>query len=444
MTLHEERERVQRAVEHSLAGVKCDPWLAQRVLAKAKGEEPVKKVSAAFILVIVLMLVTMAVGLAAGTGILEYLFRGSAKPAARQRELVQSVNAEHSGKGVSVTLTEALASGDKLSMAFSITADQPLWVHLLGVSVNEKDAPPQDTNVLNQFVGNPLEAGSRSTSGGLTCVLDEPLPSNAHVEVRLALLVPNGEIVHRSDFSTEEELHEAIGQGKVFLSGDHGEFQVEYDRIAARSDPEQNAVYAQLEPYYALERGLTAEETREMKRLESMMYTMADLYVHYGNMALLDDFTIDFILNADAENAVRLDRVESDGTPTHYGVQIERAVIDTMGFTLRARLYPVRDGWTEERIEQAASTFVFYDERREPLCFQDTWVEKDSGGWQTDELGKRYTEIHYRMPALESLPALVYAVPEGAGANEGPLWEEAIVLMPGGMADLREEAQGWP
>lgn len=68
-------------------------------------------------------------------------------------------------------------------------------------------------------------------------------------------------------------------------------------------------------------------------------------------------------------------------------------------------------------------------------------MEKDSGGWQTDELGNRYTEIHYRMPALESLPALVYAVPEGTGADAGPLWEDAVVLTPGGTADLKEEAR---
>lgn len=164
MTLHEEQERVQRAVEHSLAGMKSDPWLTQRVLARAKGEEPVKKVSAALILVIALMLVTMAVGLAAGTGLLDYLFRGGAKPSARQRDLLQSVNAEHSAKGVSIAVTEALASSGRLSMGFSITADQPVWVHLLDVAVNEEDAPPQDTNVLNQFVGDPMSEGSRTVS----------------------------------------------------------------------------------------------------------------------------------------------------------------------------------------------------------------------------------------------------------------------------------------
>ena len=55
MTLHEEQERVQKAVSNSLAHVQEDPWLSQRVLANAKGEEPVKrKVSLALVLCIVL------------------------------------------------------------------------------------------------------------------------------------------------------------------------------------------------------------------------------------------------------------------------------------------------------------------------------------------------------------------------------------------------------
>jgi len=56
MTLHEEQKKVQKAINHSLAHVQEDPWLAQRVLANAKGEEPVvKKISASMILVIVLL-----------------------------------------------------------------------------------------------------------------------------------------------------------------------------------------------------------------------------------------------------------------------------------------------------------------------------------------------------------------------------------------------------
>ena len=55
MTLHEEQERVQKAVSNSLSHVQEDPWLTQRVLANVKGEEPVKKkLSTALVLCIVL------------------------------------------------------------------------------------------------------------------------------------------------------------------------------------------------------------------------------------------------------------------------------------------------------------------------------------------------------------------------------------------------------
>ena len=67
MTLHDEQERVQKAVNNSLSYVQEDPWLTQRVLAQAKGEEPVKKkLSASAILVIVLITVSVTAALAAG------------------------------------------------------------------------------------------------------------------------------------------------------------------------------------------------------------------------------------------------------------------------------------------------------------------------------------------------------------------------------------------
>ena len=60
MTLHEEQERVQKAVGNSLSFLREDPWLTRRVLANAKGEKPVKrKFSLALVLSIVLGLAVM-------------------------------------------------------------------------------------------------------------------------------------------------------------------------------------------------------------------------------------------------------------------------------------------------------------------------------------------------------------------------------------------------
>ena len=60
MTLHEEQKKVRKAMESTLSGLQEDPWLAQRVLANVKGEEPVKKkISLALVLSIAAILAVM-------------------------------------------------------------------------------------------------------------------------------------------------------------------------------------------------------------------------------------------------------------------------------------------------------------------------------------------------------------------------------------------------
>ena len=40
------KQIVHRVIDNSLSGIQDDPWMAQRILANAKGEEPVvKKIS---------------------------------------------------------------------------------------------------------------------------------------------------------------------------------------------------------------------------------------------------------------------------------------------------------------------------------------------------------------------------------------------------------------
>ena len=60
MSLREEQEKVQEAMNSALSGLQEDPWLTQRVLANAKGEEPVKrKISLALVLGIVGIIAVM-------------------------------------------------------------------------------------------------------------------------------------------------------------------------------------------------------------------------------------------------------------------------------------------------------------------------------------------------------------------------------------------------
>lgn len=81
VTLHDEQKKVQCAINHSLSGLQEDPWLAAKILAAAKGEEPVKKkLSAAMVLAVALICVTLSGAIAAALnawGIISFASRHS-------------------------------------------------------------------------------------------------------------------------------------------------------------------------------------------------------------------------------------------------------------------------------------------------------------------------------------------------------------------------------
>ena len=59
------RTEFSESLDRRLSGLQGDPWLRTKVLAKAEGEKPVKKISATTVFVIVLLVLTMAGALAA-------------------------------------------------------------------------------------------------------------------------------------------------------------------------------------------------------------------------------------------------------------------------------------------------------------------------------------------------------------------------------------------
>lgn len=88
MELHEEQKKVQQAVRHALRHVREDPWLAKKILAQAKGEKPMKKLSSVMLAATLIMAATLAVAIAAGSflGWNDFfkIFHGTALPKAAQ------------------------------------------------------------------------------------------------------------------------------------------------------------------------------------------------------------------------------------------------------------------------------------------------------------------------------------------------------------------------
>ena len=60
MNLKSEQKKVQTAMDAALSGLQEDPWLAQRVLANTKGEEPVKKKGIGALVLVVILVLAMA------------------------------------------------------------------------------------------------------------------------------------------------------------------------------------------------------------------------------------------------------------------------------------------------------------------------------------------------------------------------------------------------
>ena len=124
MSLHEEQERVQTAMNATLSGLREDPWLARRVLANAKGEEPVKKKMSVGILMIVFILAVTVVAFAASNwgGIADFLGRIVGGWNVNEEAIVTPVIRENTSKWLSLTATEAYWAEDGLSVILKVDA----------------------------------------------------------------------------------------------------------------------------------------------------------------------------------------------------------------------------------------------------------------------------------------------------------------------------------
>lgn len=128
MNLNDEQKKVQNAMNHTLSGLQEDPWLAQRVLANAKGEEPMgKKVSGAFVAVCILLILTMATAVAAGV---LYLGRGldaelqiteEIREVYQETELFDAPDLSVTQNGVTVKMDECIVDEHAAYLAFRVS-----------------------------------------------------------------------------------------------------------------------------------------------------------------------------------------------------------------------------------------------------------------------------------------------------------------------------------
>ena len=122
MTLHEEQEKVQKAMKSTLSGLQEDPWLTQRILANTKGEEPVKKkMSLCALMIAVILSVSVAAFAATNwTGITEFLGGIVGGWNVNEEAIVTAAIKENTSKWINLTATEAYWAEDGLSVILKV------------------------------------------------------------------------------------------------------------------------------------------------------------------------------------------------------------------------------------------------------------------------------------------------------------------------------------
>ena len=238
MNLHEEQQKVQKAMNTTLSGLQEDPWLTQRVLANTKGEEPVKKkLSVSAILVIALIAVSitaaLAVGLVSNIGQMYNMNDNSERQELLKN--IQQLNDGYEGNAVRFVLTEALYDSAAGSYGLGWTLEplkdgDSLYVVLDGITIGgERTHTRNEMNVTEYLL-------EKKTDG--TVIGELPENGSGECEITFSILRPIGEIV-KVHTPEDEEIKETEKRYSDMLA--NGQLPMEGDGwIYSRPDEEQS------------------------------------------------------------------------------------------------------------------------------------------------------------------------------------------------------------
>lgn len=115
----DEKRKMQEILNHSLSGLKENPFLSQRVIAQGKGEEPVKKrVSFSVVIIIAILLIGTMTALAAGVEDINAMLYNIWPEAARA---LRPLNLSDEKAGIRLDVLSASLTDDQLLITYSLT-----------------------------------------------------------------------------------------------------------------------------------------------------------------------------------------------------------------------------------------------------------------------------------------------------------------------------------
>lgn len=155
----EERKIVQDAINHRLSGLEEDPWLAQRIMAKEKGDQPKvkKKISVSLAVVLAIMMLTLSAALAlTQSTILDELF--GTEENAPQDVIDKIVTPEETASSAlgKLSLDEVLYNGGRLHAVWTVTnpTDETLMYTMNGITLNGKNISMDNCSIFVEGAGS--------------------------------------------------------------------------------------------------------------------------------------------------------------------------------------------------------------------------------------------------------------------------------------------------
>ena len=115
----DEKRKMQEILNHSLSGLQENPFLPQRVIAQAKGEEPMKKrISFSVIIIVAVLLIGTMTALAASVEDINAMLYKLWPEAARA---LRPLNLSDEGSGIRLDIISASLTDDQLLITYSLT-----------------------------------------------------------------------------------------------------------------------------------------------------------------------------------------------------------------------------------------------------------------------------------------------------------------------------------
>ncbi len=326
------RQEISEAVDRRLSGLQGDPWLTAKVLSKAEGEKTVKKLSATAIIVIVLLVLTMAGGLAAALqawGVID--FAGNTWRTYVPENAQESVTREN----VSIEtdhlvcqIRDSYYDGEILMLTAQVTPKEKVLLFAEDglLAAEEEGGPTAADKAIQEFDGRAASVWlfpADVDDGGGDCRINDDGSVTVYTKVRYDTEMQDREVPMELGYAPCPNLKDIAGDALM----DEGPGIVEEEMEQVTFNLQVHAVES--ENYVCEEPMDFPSAGVQVTRVEMRATPLEVSYRLYYTVTDLEKYRA-------MENSLQFEFVDPSSTAADYYEQTFESGVSSMGMTRRA------------------------------------------------------------------------------------------------------------